>query len=120
MCTVQETISCSKNSHKKITVRLISTKVLTHITVKNQKQTIEFFMLGVSDNLTDLRLHSTKKKFIKNCPLWGLNSQPPDHQSHALVTELGKNLLEMSEVSFILFHAPLHMLDIFIARINRA
>ena len=36
---------------------------------------------------------------------------PPDHQSHALPTVLGKNLLEISEVSFLLFHAPLHMLD---------
>ena len=43
------------------------------------------------------------------CPEWGLNSQPPDHQSHALPTELARNLLEISEVSFLFFHAPLHM-----------
>ena len=52
-----------------------------------------------------------KINFIKNCPHWGLNSQPTDHQSHALLTELVRNLLEMSEVSFLLFLAPLHMLD---------
>ena len=52
-----------------------------------------------------------KINFVKKCPQWGLNSQPPDHQSHALLTELARNLLEMSEVSFLLFHAPLHMLD---------
>ena len=43
-----------------------------------------FFMIGLSDAflsdyLTDLKLHSTKINFIKNCPQWGLNSQPPDH-----------------------------------------
>ena len=52
-----------------------------------------------------------KINFIKNCPQWGLNSQPPDYQSRALPTVLGRNLLEICEVSFPLFHAPLHMLD---------
>ena len=41
----------------------------------------------------------------------GLNPQPPDRQSHTLLTELGRILLEMSEVSFLLFHASLHKLD---------
>ena len=29
-----------------------------------------------------------KINFVKNYPQWGLNSQPLDHQSHALPTEL--------------------------------
>ena len=41
-----------------------------------------------------------KLSFVKNCPRWGLNPQPPGHQSHALPTELGRNLLGISEVSF--------------------
>ena len=77
--------------------------------------TIEFFTIGLSDAflsdyLTDLKLHKTNN-FCQKLTQWGLNSQPPDHQSHALPTELARNLLEMSEVSFLLFHAPLHMLD---------
>ena len=43
----------------------------------------------LSDYLTDLTQH--KINFFKNCPQWGLNSQPPDHQSHALPTGLGSN-----------------------------
>ena len=51
-----------------------------------------FFTIGLSDAflsdyLTDLKLHRTKKKFIKNSPQWGLNSQPPDNQSNALPDE---------------------------------
>ena len=65
----------------------------------------------LSDYLTDLKLHSTKNNLSKTVPGWGLNSQPPDHKSAALTTELARNLLEISEVSFVLFHAPLHMLD---------
>ena len=34
-----------------------------------------------------------KINFIKNCPQWGLNSQPPDHQSHALPTVLSHYLV---------------------------
>ena len=64
------------------------------------KKTFEFFTLGLSDaflseDLRYLKLHSY--------------SPPPDHQSQALLTVLVRNLLEMSEVSFLLFHAPLHM-----------
>ena len=59
-----------------------------------------------------------KINFVKNCAQWGLNSQPPDHQSHALPTELGRNLLGISEISFLLFHAPCWTL--FISRIHRA
>ena len=34
-----------------------------------------------------------------------------DHLSNTLLTVLGRNLLETPEVGFLLFHAPLHMLD---------
>ena len=30
-----------------------------------------------------------KINFVKKCPQWDLNSQPPDHQSNALLTVLG-------------------------------
>ena len=60
----------------------------------------------LSDCLTDLKLHSTKK-FCQKLPQWGLNPWPPDHQYPALPTELARNLLEISEVSFLLFHALL-------------
>ena len=55
------------------------------------------------------KVTQNKINFIKNCPQWSVNSQPPDHQSHALLTEVGRNL---SELSFLLFHAPLHILDL--------
>ena len=32
-------------------------------------------------------------KIKKNCPYWGLNLRPPDHQSNALLTVLARNLL---------------------------
>ena len=64
--------------------------------------TIEFFTMGVSVRLCDRSLHKEKqKKFVKNCPQWGLKLGPPDLQANALPTELRRNLL----------HAPLHMLD---------
>ena len=82
--------------------------------------TNEFFTIRISVRLSDrFKVTQNKINFVKNYPQWGLNSQPPDHQSNALKTVLGKNLLEISEVSFLLFHAPLHMLD-FVSRINRA
>ena len=34
-----------------------------------------------------------KINFVKNYPQWGLNSQPPDHQSHALPTVLSHYLV---------------------------
>ena len=40
-----------------------------------------------------------------------MNPQPPDRTSYALPTELSRNLLEISEGRFLLFHAPLYMLD---------
>ena len=45
------------------------------------------------DFLTDLKLHRTDINFVKNCPQWCLNSQPPDHQSYALPTELSHYLV---------------------------
>ena len=36
---------------------------------------------------------SRQNKFCKNCPQWGLNSQPPDHQSDALPDELSHYLV---------------------------
>ena len=72
----------------------------------------EFFTIRISVRLSDRsKVTQNKINFIKNCPQCGLNSQLPDHQSHALLTVLWRNLLEISEVSFLLFHAPLHMLD---------
>ena len=76
------------------------------------KYTIEFCTIRISVRLSDRsKVSQHKINFVKNCPQWGLDSQPPDHQSGALTTELARNLLEISEVSFLLFHAPLHMLD---------
>ena len=39
----------------------------------------------ISVRLSDRsKVTHNKINFVKNCPLWGLNPQPPDHQSHAL------------------------------------
>ena len=55
---------------------------------------IEFFTIGVSVRLSDRSLHrEDQKKFIKNCPEWGLKPGPPDLQANALPIELGRNLL---------------------------
>ena len=75
-------------------------------------QSIEFFMIRISVRLSDRsKVTQNKISFAKNLPHWCLNSQPPDHQPHALLNELGRNLLKIYEVSFLLFHAPIHMLD---------
>ena len=80
---------------------------------------IEFFTIRISDRSFDRsKVTQNKINFVNNCPHWGLNSQSLDHQSHALPTELCRNLTEISEVSFLLFHAPLYML--FISRTNWA
>ena len=73
---------------------------------------IEFFTILISVRLSH-RSEVTQHKinFVKNCSQWRLNSQPLDNQSDALTTDPGRNLLEISEVSFLLFHAPFHMLD---------
>ena len=74
--------------------------------------TFEFFTIRISVRLSDRsKFIEHKINFVKNCHQWGLNSHPLDHQSGALTTELARNLLEISEVSFLLFHAPLHLLD---------
>ena len=55
---------------------------------------IEFFTIHVSVRLSD-RSEVTQHKinFVKNCSQWGLNSQPPDHQSHASATVLSHYLV---------------------------
>ena len=49
------------------------------------KFSFEFFTIHVSVRLSD-RSEVTQHKinFVKICSQWGLNSQPPDHHSHAL------------------------------------
>ena len=47
----------------------------------------------ISVRLSDRsKVRQNKINFVKNCPQWGLNSQPPDHQSHALLTVLSHYL----------------------------
>ena len=54
---------------------------------------IEFFMIRISVRLSDRsKVTQNKINFVKNCPQWGLKSQPPD-QSHALPTELSHYLV---------------------------
>ena len=51
--------------------------------------TLEFFMIHISVRSSDRsKVTQNKINVIKNCAQWGLNSQPLDHQSHALPTEL--------------------------------
>ena len=74
--------------------------------------TFEFFTSGISVRLSDrFKVTQNKINFFKTCPQWGLNSQPPDHDSNALTTELGRNLLGRRFLKWALFHAPLYMLD---------
>ena len=41
---------------------------------------LEFFTLGVSVRLSDrFKVTQNKINFVKNCPQWDLNSQPPYH-----------------------------------------
>ena len=53
---------------------------------------IEFFTTRITVRLSD-RFKVTKNKinFVKNCPQCGLNSQPVDHYSNALTTELSQH-----------------------------
>ena len=76
-------------------------------------EVIEFFTIRITVRLS-VRSKVTQNKinFVKNCTQWSLNSQPPDYQSHALPTVLGRNLLEIAEVSFLLFQAPLPVADL--------
>ena len=65
---------------------------------------IEFFTIGVSVRLSDRSLHrEEQKKFVKNCPQWGLKPGPPDLQANALPTELGRNLLVRRFLKWALF-----------------
>ena len=43
------------------------------------------------------------KKFIKNCPQWGLKPGPPNLQANALPTELGRNLSGRRFLKWALF-----------------
>ena len=53
--------------------------------------TFEFFTIGLSGTFE--KVTQNKINFVKNCPQWGLNSQPPDHQSNALRAELSHYLV---------------------------
>ena len=80
-----------------------------HSRVFHDKE-IQRISVGLSDR-SEVTQH--KINFVKNCPQWDLSSQPPDQQSNALLTVLGRNLLKISKVSFLLFHAPLHLLGLY-------
>ena len=55
-----------------------------------QMESFEFFTMGVPVRLSDRSLHKEgQKKFVKNCPQWGLKPGPPDHEANALPNELG-------------------------------
>ena len=46
----------------------------------------------ISVRLSDKsKVTQNKINFVKNCPKWGLNPQPPDHHSNVLPTELGRD-----------------------------
>ena len=50
--------------------------------------------MRISVRLSDRsKVTENKINFVKNFPQWGLNSQPPHHQSHALQTELSHYLV---------------------------
>ena len=48
-------------------------------------------------------LHRWRRAKIKNCHYWGLNPQPPDYHSNALLTMLARNLLERRFLNWALF-----------------
>ena len=70
-------------------------KVFCGLVLINLHITIEFFTIGrISVRLSDRsKVTQNKINFVKNCPQWGFNSQPPDHQSHALPTVLSHYLV---------------------------
>ena len=77
----------------------------TKLAMLPMKATFEFFMLGVSVRLSDrFKVTQNKINFIKNCLQWGLNSQLPDHDSNALTTELGRNLLGRRFLKWAFMH----------------
>ena len=58
----------------------------------------------ISVRLSDRsKVTQNKINFLKNCPQWGLNSQPLDHHSNALPAELGRNLLGRRFLKWALF-----------------
>ena len=100
-------------SHGPLTLRVVNSR-FHQVLIRCHLSFSRYAFL--SDYLTDLSC-TEQNKFRQKLPQWDLNLQPSDHQSHALPTELERNLLDIFEVSFPLFHAPLYM---FISRINRA
>ena len=71
---------------------------------------IEFFTICISVRLSErFKVTHHKINFVKNCPQWSLNSQPPDYHSGALTTELSRNLsfvsCTTSHVGLCLFRA---------------
>ena len=63
-------------------------------TLQCETSTIEFFTIRVSVILSDRsKVIQIKINFVKNCLQWGWNHGPLDHDSNALPTELGRNLL---------------------------
>ena len=55
---------------------------------------IEFFTIRISVRLSvRSQVKPNKINFVRNYPQWGLNSQPLDHQSDALPTELSHYLV---------------------------
>ena len=78
-----------------VTKWLISEMIFLLLSLKIQRlfvSVIEFFTMRISVRLSD-RSTQHKINFVKNCPQWGLNSQPPDLQSHALPTMLSHYLV---------------------------
>ena len=66
----------------------------------------DFRLLMCDRFRSDRSLHSEeqkKKKFVKNCPQWGLKPGPLDLQANALPTELGRNLLDSRFLKRTLF-----------------
>ena len=68
-------------------------------------QSYGFFLLGFfpikkshAHYLIRSEVTQHKINFVKNCPQWGLNQQPSDHQSHALPTELSHYLVVCMKV----------------------
>ena len=80
-------------------------------------------MIGISVRLSDRSLHREgQKKFVKNCPQWGLKPGPLDHEANALPTELGRISVgqEISEVSLVCFMHHFTCWTLLISGINRA
>ena len=93
-----EDLNCQPFDHESIVTNIMLQNHIYWIQFVLLDESIEFFTLGLSDTflsdyLTDLKVTQNKINFVKNCPQWGLNSQPPDHLSNALPTELSHYLI---------------------------